>query len=114
MGIYANSGGQPGTFLVDAGTISSETGGARELTISQTLDPGVWWLAVVAQVSGCSISGYAANHVLPFIATDTAPPSAAGLRWRSTASTFTGSLPSPAPALTSGTASVVAAALRAA
>lgn len=67
LGIYSDVGGQPSTLALDAGTIACGTGdvGTREITISQQLDAGVYWL--VAQFTGsasdpaitwCGINGY--------------------------------------------------------
>lgn len=53
FGIYTadidDSGGAPGTLILDAGTVSSATTGLKEITISQQLTPGLYWVAVVAQ-----------------------------------------------------------------
>lgn len=51
MGIYAQGAGWPGALLLDAGTVDSTSTGPREIVIAQTLDPGFYWLAVVAQVA---------------------------------------------------------------
>ncbi len=47
LGIYNDNLGQPGTLLVDAGTVSGTTTGVKSATISQVLTPGLYWL------SGC-------------------------------------------------------------
>jgi hypothetical protein len=49
LGIYGDSNGSPGSLLVEAGAIDSSTTGFKELTISQTLAPGRYWIAAVAQ-----------------------------------------------------------------
>ncbi|WP_349864127.1 hypothetical protein [Leifsonia sp. WHRI 6310E] len=51
MGIYLNDPARdaPGALLAEAGTISAATVGVKELTISQSLEAGLHWLAVVAQ-----------------------------------------------------------------
>lgn len=48
LGIYTDVGGQPSARVLDAGTITCGTGdvGTREITISQQLDAGVYWLVV--------------------------------------------------------------------
>ena len=49
LGIYNNGNGVPsGAPLLDAGTVSGATTGEKEITISQTLTPGWYWLAVVS------------------------------------------------------------------
>lgn len=52
LGIYANSATDgPGTLVLDAGTIDSSTTGFKEITVSQALSPGIYWLAA-APVGG--------------------------------------------------------------
>lgn len=75
MGIYNSAPGAPGSLLLDAGTAGSESTGAKEITIAQTLGPGVYWLAVVAQVATCSVTSFAAATATPWGSGDTAPPS---------------------------------------
>ena len=52
MGIYANNSttGQPSTLLLDAGTVSATAAStAYQITITQTLSAGFYWLAVNPQ-----------------------------------------------------------------
>lgn len=49
MGIYNDDGGTPGTLLLDAGTVDSSTTGRKSITISQSINAGIYWLASVAQ-----------------------------------------------------------------
>jgi hypothetical protein len=51
LGVYmANTSGFPGTLLLDAGTVASDTAGYKEITLTPlTLVPGRYWLAAVAQ-----------------------------------------------------------------
>jgi hypothetical protein len=53
MGIYNDNGsGLPGTLLLDAGSIDLSTAtGVKEITISQAVATGVYWLASVKQGS---------------------------------------------------------------
>jgi hypothetical protein len=54
LGIYTDSGGKPGTLVLDAGTVAySTTNTAYLITIDQSLTPGWYWLAFNAQ-SGTS------------------------------------------------------------
>lgn len=51
LGIYrdSNAGGAPGRLLLDAGTVTIAAASTiYEITISQLLDPGLYWLAFVA------------------------------------------------------------------
>ena len=50
LGIWADSGGVPGTLLVDAGTVATDSTGLKEVTISQVLAANtLYWLGVVQQ-----------------------------------------------------------------
>lgn len=50
LGIYSGDGaGEPVTLVLDAGTVLADTFGLKEITISQTLSAGRYWLAVVLQ-----------------------------------------------------------------
>ena len=51
LGIYGDSDGIPGSLILDAGTVDASTTGAKEITISQQLTPGMYYLAAVGQVS---------------------------------------------------------------
>lgn len=51
IGIYNSAAnGFPGTLLLDAGTIDSSTTGLKEITVSQAVKIGRYWMAGVAQV----------------------------------------------------------------
>jgi len=53
LGIYNDDGsGKPGSLLLDAGEIDASTTGNKSITISQALNPGVYWLAFVGNNSG--------------------------------------------------------------
>ena len=50
LGIWADSGGVPGTLLVDAGTVATDSTGLKEVTISQALAANtLYWLGAVQQ-----------------------------------------------------------------
>jgi hypothetical protein len=56
LGIYeATSDGLVGNLILDAGTVATNSTGVKEITISQTLAAGKYWLAVVGQVAGCTL-----------------------------------------------------------
>lgn len=48
LGLYADSDGMPGDLILDAGTITCEPGdaGTREITISQEMFPGLYWICI--------------------------------------------------------------------
>lgn len=51
MGIYTDSSGRPGARIADFGTVTAGIAdtGAREITISQTLEAGMYWLVLAIQ-----------------------------------------------------------------
>jgi hypothetical protein len=50
LGIWADSSNVPGTLLVDAGTVATDSTGFKEATISQSVTVGTqYWLGVVQQ-----------------------------------------------------------------
>jgi hypothetical protein len=50
LGIWANSGNAPGTLVLDAGTVATDSTGLKEITISQSLTVGtLYWLGVAPQ-----------------------------------------------------------------
>jgi hypothetical protein len=60
LGIYNNSGGKPTTVVLDAGLIAGTTASTNyEITINQTLSPGIYWLAVNWQSNGTQYFGIA-------------------------------------------------------
>lgn len=62
---HASSGG-PGTLLLDAGTVSTATTGAKEIAISQQLTKGWWWLTAAMQVATGARLRAAATYAAPF------------------------------------------------
>lgn len=51
LGIYADDGTmRPGALVLDAGTINGDSATAQTITISQTLNRGWYWFAMVSQV----------------------------------------------------------------
>ena len=49
LGIYNDSSGLPSTVLIDAGTVATGAGGVAQITISQSLSVGIYWLAFCQQ-----------------------------------------------------------------
>jgi len=60
LGIYSDSGGVPGSLLLDAGTVAADSAAVKTIAITQTLDPGWYFLALntdsAATVRICNIS----------------------------------------------------------
>jgi hypothetical protein len=47
LGIFANNGNKPGNLILDAGTVApSAASTSYAITISQSLSPGIYWLAL--------------------------------------------------------------------
>jgi hypothetical protein len=56
LAIYNMSGGIPTSLLVDSGSISSATTGDKEVTISVTLEPGVYYLGLNGDNAGVYVN----------------------------------------------------------
>lgn len=56
LGIYNSSGGKPSTLLVDAGTVAGTSTGEKEITISQALTPGWYWLACLSDSNSIGVT----------------------------------------------------------
>lgn len=50
IGIYADSNGIPGSLVLDAGTINGDSATVQEITVSQFLAPGAYWIGGATQV----------------------------------------------------------------
>jgi len=110
LGIYNNSANEdyPGTLLLDAGTISLATTGAKQITISQSLSQGLYWLAILpttgqitaqamSEISGTILAGGATANttMIPAFTTASFQGLTNGLGWKQTGqtsfpATFTG------------------------
>lgn len=69
LGIYSDSSGVPGALALDAGTVATDTGGDKVITISKSLATGWYWLACAMQGANGSIisanSGFTGGNVGP-------------------------------------------------
>lgn len=109
FGIYNDNGGTPvgGSLALDAGTASANTSTAvSQVTISEILNPGTYWLTVVQNSAGSAATvvvdvSTRANAVLGQTAPTNTQAQSSG--FGSTASTFTGALPANFPAGTAAT-----------
>lgn len=102
MGCYAWLGGQPGALVFDAGTVSGETTGAKQIEISQTLAAGLYFLTLVCDTAdvGIRVLATAALTVAPISPFATAPgnqASGALLVTTGQAAVVAGGLPDLAP-----------------
>jgi hypothetical protein len=103
LGVYSSGADfRPSTLLHDYGTVSTETLGVKEITISLTLGRGLYWLACVAQsqtFTARAFSGHANQSWFPLSSFGVT----AGTTNQFTVTGVTGALPSPAGTLTTGT-----------
>jgi hypothetical protein len=76
LGIYSNtnsgSSDLPNTLFLDAGTVASDTIGYKEITISQSVTAGIYWLALQFVTIQATVT--AVNNANPGIATLTVNP----------------------------------------
>lgn len=95
LGLYSNSGGIPGTLILDAGTVDITSIALVEATIADTVLRGEWvWLAVVSNAAATCRCGTVGSSMI--VGSNT--PSA-GIR--SYAASFVyAALPVAAPAIT--------------
>jgi hypothetical protein len=57
LGIWSNTDGAPGTLLLDAGTVLTDSTGVKEITISQALVANtVYWLGVAQQGAPATVA----------------------------------------------------------
>lgn len=73
LGVYSNSGDGVGSLLWSAGTVSTTSAAAfKTITISQTLDAGIYWVAALPVWTGSTptFTGLTATHPLPFLPID--------------------------------------------
>jgi hypothetical protein len=51
IGIYSDTGScAPGSLLLDAGTIAGDSATVQEITVSQALTPGIYWVGAAVQL----------------------------------------------------------------
>lgn len=72
LGIYADSGGMPGSLIVQTAALDVASGpGLVQATIAQTLAAGMYWLAGVAQVAAPSVRRFVSSSAGdPAVGTD--------------------------------------------
>jgi len=93
LGIYYNDVAKPGARLLDAGEIDVDSTGVKEITITQTLQPGLYWLVLIAQAN---ISVYCPLVMAQLIGTGSVSVAASGNGAYITTQAY-GALPDPHP-----------------
>ena len=96
LGIYSStSAGVPSSLILDAGTVATTSSGVKEITISQALTPGLYWLAAVNQTAAATLYYYpTANNSVMYLYGSTS--TAFGHKVAYKESSVTGALPSTA------------------
>jgi hypothetical protein len=104
MGIYSSdSNDKPANLVLDAGTVASTTTGAKYIEgLSQSLSPGLYWLASlsVASVSNPAFMCVATGVILPFTPNEVALTNTL-TRWQVASTSFTSTV---SPTLTTSSA----------
>jgi len=102
LGIYNNNAGVPSSLVLDAGTVTTTAAATYQITISQTLAAGFYWLAFV-QTTAPTLSSYnfgSNNSALfqnGFILSSSSPTANGQNGWNEDG--ITGALPSTAGTL---------------
>ena len=108
LGIYNNTNGQPSTLILDAGTVTPTAANTvYEITISQTLSAGFYWLAFCQQGTAPTTSSYtgfggANNTAIPILGTGSSTV-AGNIQCAFTQSSVTGAFATATSLTTSGT-----------
>ena len=106
LGIYSSTAGLPSTKLLDAGSLDLTTAAAfKALTINVTLTPGLYYLAVVAQITSGACTF---RTIIPSIVT----PDSAGVINGAKFEAAAGALPATATPGVSNTTTIPIAMLR--
>ena len=98
LGVYADSGGGlPGALVFDAGSVAIDSTGSKEVTINETLSPGLYWVVTVAQDSGTSptVNGTLGQRQMVARIASAGTSDAAG--YRDNSSSITGAMPATFP-----------------
>lgn len=95
LGIYTDSGaGAPDALVLDAGEIDLTGTGAKEITISQQLTPGWYWLAFVTESGVGIFRCYSGAAVQPWLGSSDPDGQTSGYSFWSVAFTYA-ALPNP-------------------
>ena len=98
LGIYSDLNGKPDSLVLDAGTVDTTTTGAKEITISQSVSLGRYWLAAVAQVATSTVYCHNNAQSTPQVGMNTFDTNTATWNEYQTPSvTHTGALDATAP-----------------
>lgn len=100
LGIYAAAPttDKPGALVLDAGTVTTDASGVKALTISQALEPGLYWLTAVPQ-GGAPTVRTVQGHLPPVAVAAFAANAASGY----VADNIAGALPDQMPGLSTTT-----------
>jgi hypothetical protein len=104
LGLYNYADGLPTSLILDAGTIYVTTPGLKSIVIDQTLQPGYYYLAWVADTTAFVITFTTTSPVRPPVAgfnlTTAAIPGWVTLSVSGRSGDVAGGLPDPAPTIT--------------
>jgi hypothetical protein len=97
IGIYSDTGScAPGSLLLDAGTIAGDSATVQEITVSQALTPGIYWVGAAVQlvtVTQPTVRVTSGVNMLGVISLGTAAPSAGQTISGFAVASVTGALP---------------------
>lgn len=68
LGVYSDNGsGYPGALVVDSGELDAGSNGVKPATISVSLTPGVYWLAILGGTATCTYRTFGGASLLSTI-----------------------------------------------
>jgi len=95
LGIYRDNGaGAPSALVLDAGEIDLAGTGAKEITISQSLTPGWYWLAFVTESGVAILRGFSAAGAQSWLGSTTVTDGSTSYTYWKVAFTYA-ALPDP-------------------
>jgi hypothetical protein len=102
MGLYANQNGAPSTLIADYGTVAIDSGGIKQISINQALDPGWYWYAFTCDADNASVARQADNLPITFITGAANTAQSVYLYYEDLSGVVSSGLPSTAATIGSG------------
>jgi len=102
MGLYANQNGAPSTLIADYGTVAIDSGGIKQISINQALDPGWYWYAFTCDADTTTVARQSDTLPITFITGATNTAQSVYLYYEDLSGVVSSGLPSTAATIGSG------------